>query len=110
MGKHIFTMTFGIVCGVHAREAAHAAGYSVTLLFHIVESSCLCILRCLKRRLSTKNGKVQLLTLTLLETLVKNCGATFQSDLAQSDLWTDVATLADPRRKGDMQVVDKARD
>lgn len=67
----------------------------------------LCIERCLKRRLSVRNAKVQLLTLTVLETLVKNCGASFQSDLAQSDLWTDVASLADPRRKGDMQVVDK---
>lgn len=66
-----------------------------------------CWYRCIKRRLSCRNAKVQFLTLTLLEMLVKNCGATFQSALSRSDLWTEVASIADPRRKGDLQVVDK---
>lgn len=66
------------------------------------------VLRCIRRRLGHRDPKVQLFTLTLLETCAKNCGASFQSALSESDVWTDVAALPEPRRRHDLEVVDKA--
>ncbi|GMH45757.1 hypothetical protein BSKO_13720 [Bryopsis sp. KO-2023] len=65
------------------------------------------VFRCLRRRLGNRDPKVQLFTLTLLETCVKNCGASFQSALAESDVWADVSVMPEPARRNELQVVDK---
>lgn len=65
------------------------------------------VFRCLRRRLGHRDPKVQVFTLTLLESCVKNCGASFQSALAESDVWADVSVMPEPARRNDLQVVDK---
>lgn len=65
------------------------------------------VFKALRRRLWKPNPKIQLLTLTLLETCVKNTGTEFQTALSASDFWEDVIRLADPKRKADLQVQDK---
>eukprot|EP00198_Chlamydomonas_reinhardtii_P006199 XP_001695535.1 predicted protein [Chlamydomonas reinhardtii] len=52
------------------------------------------VLRALKQSMAKPNGKVQSLTLTLLETCVKNCAADFHAHLAASELWHDLLTIA----------------
>ncbi|KAG2487411.1 hypothetical protein HYH03_013980 [Edaphochlamys debaryana] len=51
-------------------------------------------LKAIRRSLLKPNSKVQLLSLTLLETCVKNCPEEFHTHLATSELWQDVVRLA----------------
>lgn len=50
-----------------------------------------------KRRISHKDGRVQMLALTLLESLMKNCGPHFYSQVAARDFWADLVKLASKR-------------
>ena len=65
------------------------------------------LFRAMRRRISKGNPKVQLLVLTVLETCAKNCGANFHVALGRAELWTDISRMADPKRKGDLQVKDR---
>ena len=65
------------------------------------------VFKALRRRLMKSNPKIQVLTLTLLETCVKNTGSEFQTALAASDFWEEVLRLADPKKRADLQVQDK---
>mmetsp|Transcript_12393 Transcript_12393/g.26775 ORF Transcript_12393/g.26775 Transcript_12393/m.26775 type:complete len:544 (-) Transcript_12393:671-2302(-) len=52
------------------------------------------LLKALKRPVSKHNAKVQLLTLMMLETCVKNCFPVFYEYLAKSELWFDLLKMA----------------
>eukprot|EP00210_Caulerpa_lentillifera_P007518 g7184.t1 len=65
------------------------------------------VFRAIRRRLWKPNPKIQLLTLTLLETCVKNTGTEFHQALVISEFWDDVIRFADPKKKADLQVQDK---
>ncbi|KMT06604.1 hypothetical protein BVRB_7g157720 [Beta vulgaris subsp. vulgaris] len=58
-----------------------------------------------KRRLQTKNPKVQLLSLTLLETMVKNCGEYIHYHIAERKVLDEMIKLV--KKKADMHVRDK---
>ncbi|MBA0612158.1 hypothetical protein Godav_012797 [Gossypium davidsonii] len=59
----------------------------------------------IKKRLGNKNPKVQLLTLTLLETIVKNCGDIVHMHVAERDVLSDMIKMA--RKKPDFHVKEK---
>ena len=53
-------------------------------------------MRTLRARLKTRNVPVQMLALTLLETLVKNCGPELHMQVATKDFMSDLVYLAQP--------------
>ncbi|CAK9144499.1 unnamed protein product [Ilex paraguariensis] len=63
------------------------------------------IVKALKKRLQHKNPKVQLLALTLLETMVKNCGDYVHSQIAERTILQDMIKIV--KKKTDMHVRDK---
>ncbi|XP_074311869.1 TOM1-like protein 6 [Silene latifolia] len=63
------------------------------------------MLKSVKRRLQHKNPKVQLLTLTLLETMVKNCGEYIHFQIAERKILDELIKIV--KKKGDMHVRDK---
>ncbi|KAH7297101.1 hypothetical protein KP509_26G053600 [Ceratopteris richardii] len=58
-----------------------------------------------KKRIKHKNPKVQLLTLTLLETLIKNCGDVIHHQVAAKDILHDMVKVA--KKNKDLQVREK---
>ncbi|XP_021766237.1 TOM1-like protein 6 [Chenopodium quinoa] len=58
-----------------------------------------------KRRLLNKNPKVQLLTLTLLETMIKNCGEYIHYHIAERKILDEMIKLV--KKKADMHVREK---
>ncbi|KAM7263260.1 hypothetical protein ACFE04_000943 [Oxalis oulophora] len=63
------------------------------------------IIKAVKKRLHHKNPKVQLLSLTLLETMVKNCGDFVHFQIADKNLLGEMVKIV--KKKTDMQVRDK---
>eukprot|EP00897_Mesotaenium_endlicherianum_P005520 jgi/Mesen1/4997/ME000248S04282 len=63
------------------------------------------VVKALKKRLANKNPKIQLLSLTLLETLIKNCGEFVHAQVADSEILAEMVKIA--RKKTDMQVRDR---
>ncbi|KAL3650821.1 hypothetical protein CASFOL_007224 [Castilleja foliolosa] len=63
------------------------------------------IVRGIKKRLGSRNPKVQLLALTLLETIVKNCGDIVHMHVAEKDLPHEMVRIA--RKKPDFHVKEK---
>ncbi|GER38069.1 ENTH/VHS/GAT family protein [Striga asiatica] len=63
------------------------------------------VIRGIKKRLGSKNPKVQLLALTLLETVVKNCGDIVHMHVAEKDLPHEMVKIV--RKKPDFQVKEK---
>ncbi|XP_071690709.1 TOM1-like protein 9 [Rutidosis leptorrhynchoides] len=63
------------------------------------------VVKGVKKRLSSKNPKVQLLALTLLETIVKNCGDFVHSYVAERKLLNDMVKIA--KKKPDYHVKEK---
>lgn len=55
------------------------------------------VVKGIKKRLGSKNPKVQLLALTLLETVVNNCGDIVHMYIAEKDILHEMVKLA---RKG----------
>ncbi|KAL6006204.1 TOM1-like protein 9 [Asimina triloba] len=51
------------------------------------------VIKVLKRRMGNKNPKVQLLALTLLETVVKNCGDIVQMHVAEKDVLHEMVKI-----------------
>ncbi|KAG8375568.1 hypothetical protein BUALT_Bualt10G0114100 [Buddleja alternifolia] len=63
------------------------------------------VVRGIKKRIGSKNPKVQLLALTLLETIVKNCGDIVHMHVAEKDLPHDMVKIV--RKKPDFHVKEK---
>ncbi|KAI4356114.1 hypothetical protein L6164_000161 [Bauhinia variegata] len=63
------------------------------------------VVKAVKKRLQHKSSKVQLLTLTLLETMVKNCGDFVHFQIAERKILEEMIKIV--RKKADMQVRDK---
>ncbi|KAJ7517059.1 hypothetical protein O6H91_21G025100 [Diphasiastrum complanatum] len=63
------------------------------------------VIKTVKKRIGNKNPRVQLLALTLLETLVKNCGIIVHQQVAEKDVLHEMVKIV--KRKTDMDVRDK---
>ncbi|EFH49254.1 hypothetical protein ARALYDRAFT_486890 [Arabidopsis lyrata subsp. lyrata] len=63
---------------------------------------CKYAIKAVKRRLQHKSSKVQLLTLTLLEAMHKNCGDFVHSHITKKHLLEDMVKIV--RKKGDFEV------
>ncbi|XP_024357861.1 TOM1-like protein 9 [Physcomitrium patens] len=63
------------------------------------------IVKALKKRLGNKNPQVQLLALTVLETLIKNCGDYVHQQVAEKDVLHELVKLV--KKKAEMRVRDK---
>lgn len=66
------------------------------------------VVKAVKKRLLHKNPKVQLLSLTLLETMIKNCGDHVHFQIADRNILPEMVKIV--RKKTDMQVRDKILD
>ncbi|KAF8089800.1 hypothetical protein N665_0496s0009 [Sinapis alba] len=67
---------------------------------------CKDAIKAVKRRLQHKSCKVQLLTLTLLEAMLKNCGEFVHSHIAEKHVLEDMVKII-VRKKGDFEVRNK---
>ncbi|KAL2940066.1 TOM1-like protein 9 [Bienertia sinuspersici] len=63
------------------------------------------VVKGIKKRIGSKNSKVQLLALTLLETIVKNCGDIVHMHVAEKDLPHEMVRIA--KKKPDFHVKEK---
>uniref|UniRef100_A0A0C9RRS1 TSA: Wollemia nobilis Ref_Wollemi_Transcript_18652_2638 transcribed RNA sequence n=1 Tax=Wollemia nobilis TaxID=56998 RepID=A0A0C9RRS1_9CONI len=63
------------------------------------------VIKAVKKRIAHKNPRVQLLALTLLETLIKNCGEIVHYQVAERNILQEMVKIV--RKKTDMQVRDK---
>ncbi|KAL8263375.1 hypothetical protein R6Q59_024724 [Mikania micrantha] len=63
------------------------------------------VIKGIKKRLGSRNSKVQLLALTLLETIVKNCGDFVHMHVAEKDLLHDMIKIV--KKKPDFHVKEK---
>ncbi|KAI8557183.1 hypothetical protein RHMOL_Rhmol05G0316500 [Rhododendron molle] len=63
------------------------------------------VVKAVKKRLQHKNPKVHLLALTLLETMVKNCGDNVHFQIAERNILQDMTKIV--KKKTDMHVRDK---
>ncbi|XP_075638316.1 TOM1-like protein 6 [Castanea sativa] len=63
------------------------------------------VVKAVKKRLQNRNAQVQLLSLTLLETMVKNCGDYVHFQIAEKKILEEMIKIV--RKKADMQVRDK---
>ncbi|KAG8647829.1 hypothetical protein MANES_09G114500v8 [Manihot esculenta] len=63
------------------------------------------VVKAVKKRLQHKNPKVQLLALTLLETMVKNCGDYVHFQIAEKNILGEMVKIV--KKKADMHVRDK---
>ncbi|WOL06355.1 hypothetical protein Cni_G15087 [Canna indica] len=63
------------------------------------------VLKAVKKRLQNKHPKVQFLALTLLETMVKNCGDYVHFQIAERKILEEMIKIV--KKKTDMQVRDK---
>ncbi|KAL1213346.1 TOM1-like protein 7 [Cardamine amara subsp. amara] len=66
---------------------------------------CKDAIKAVKRRLHHKSSKVQLLTLTLLEAMLKNCGDFVHPHIAEKHVLEDMVRIV--RKKGDFEVRNK---
>ncbi|KAJ7958580.1 target of Myb protein 1-like [Quillaja saponaria] len=63
------------------------------------------VVRGIKKRLGSKNSKVQLLALTLLETIIKNCGDIVHMHVAERDVLHEMVKIV--KKKPDFHVKEK---
>ncbi|KAG0582560.1 hypothetical protein M758_3G070000 [Ceratodon purpureus] len=63
------------------------------------------IVKAVKKRLTNRSPQVQLLALTVLETLIKNCGDNVHQQVAEKDVLHELVKLV--KKKADMRVRDK---
>lgn len=64
------------------------------------------VVKGIKKRLGSKNPKVQLLTLTLLETIIKNCGDVVHMHVAEKDILHEMVKIA-KKKNPDLYVKEK---
>ncbi|CAK9220010.1 unnamed protein product [Sphagnum troendelagicum] len=63
------------------------------------------VVKAVKKRLANKSPTVQLLALTVLETLIKNCGDNVHQQIAEKDVLSEMVKIV--RKKADMRVRDR---
>lgn len=63
------------------------------------------VVRGIKKRINSRNPRVQLLALTLLETIIKNCGDIVHMHVAEKDLLHEMVKIV--RKKPDFHVKEK---
>ncbi|XP_054788560.1 TOM1-like protein 9 isoform X2 [Prosopis cineraria] len=63
------------------------------------------VVKGIKKRIGSKNSKVQLLALTLLETIIKNCGDIVHMHVAERDVLHEMVKIA--KKKPDFHVREK---
>ncbi|XP_062163957.1 TOM1-like protein 9 [Alnus glutinosa] len=63
------------------------------------------VVKGIKKRIGSKNPKVQLLTLTLLETIIKNCGDIVHMHVAEKDILHEMVKIV--KKKPDFHVKEK---
>lgn len=63
------------------------------------------VVKAVKKRLSNKSSTVQLLALTVLETLMKNCGEAVHQNVAEKEVLNEMVKIV--KKKADMAVRDK---
>ncbi|KAL1833216.1 hypothetical protein ACET3Z_002867 [Daucus carota] len=63
------------------------------------------VVRGIKKRMNSRNPRVQLLALTLLETIIKNCGDIVHMHVAEKDLLHEMVKIV--RKKPDFHVKEK---
>ncbi|XP_059668114.1 TOM1-like protein 6 [Cornus florida] len=63
------------------------------------------VIKAVKKRLQHKNPRVQLLALTLLETMVKNCGDSVHLQIAERNILQEMIKIV--KKRADMHVRDK---
>ncbi|KAJ1415715.1 VHS domain, partial [Sesbania bispinosa] len=63
------------------------------------------VVKGIKKRIGSKNSKVQLLALTLLETIVKNCGDIVHMHVAERDVLHEMVKIV--KKKPDFHVKEK---
>ncbi|KAH9309827.1 hypothetical protein KI387_037738, partial [Taxus chinensis] len=63
------------------------------------------VIRAVKKRIGHKSPRVQLLALTLLETMIKNCGEIVHFQVAERNILQEMVKIV--RKKADMNVRDK---
>ncbi|XVE53721.1 hypothetical protein DITRI_Ditri03aG0025200 [Diplodiscus trichospermus] len=63
------------------------------------------VVKGIKKKLGSKNPKVQLLALTLLETIIKNCGDIVHMHVAERDVLQEMVKIV--KKKPDFQVKEK---
>jgi hypothetical protein len=63
------------------------------------------VVKAVKKRLTNKSPTVQLLALTVLETLIKNCGDNVHQQIAEKDVLNEMVKIV--RKKADMRVRDR---
>lgn len=63
------------------------------------------VIKALKKRIQHKNANVQFLALTLLETLIKNCGDQVHLQVVERNILEEMMKIV--KKKADMQVRDK---
>ncbi|KAF9662220.1 hypothetical protein SADUNF_Sadunf18G0030600 [Salix dunnii] len=63
------------------------------------------VVKGIKKKLGSRNSKVQLLALTLLETIIKNCGDIVHMHVAEKDLLHEMVKIA--KKKPDFHVKEK---
>ncbi|KAG0468164.1 hypothetical protein HPP92_017492 [Vanilla planifolia] len=63
------------------------------------------VVKAVKKRLQNKNPRVQFLALTLLETMIKNCGDFVHFQVVDREVLHDMVKIV--RKSTDMQVRDK---
>ncbi|XP_024519677.1 TOM1-like protein 4 [Selaginella moellendorffii] len=63
------------------------------------------VVKAARKRLAHKNPTVQLLTLTVLETLVKNCGDAVHQQVAEKDVLHEMVKIV--KKRGDLSVREK---
>ncbi|KAK9124668.1 hypothetical protein Sjap_014270 [Stephania japonica] len=63
------------------------------------------VVKAVKKRLQNKNPRIQILSLTLLETMIKNCGDFLHFQIAEKNILQEMIKIV--KKKTDMQVRDK---
>jgi hypothetical protein len=63
------------------------------------------VIKQLKKRITNKNATIQILALTVFETIMKNCGESVHQQVAEKDVLREMVKIV--KKKSDLRVKDK---